>query len=480
MSASAFLFVSTISSFLLSASLAQADVLGSAVTYTSPRGLTEKCVVINHVPGGIYSKKDEEKEQKYCAISFYNNSVALCPKTWSTSPGTIVNDIAGMNKRSEDVESTSCNGKSKTLKSLAKFKQSMNQEDTSSTFSLSPIIYYHLSRYLDTTINIPASVYRTMDKDVHYDRVSSRANSPHRMNAAGWAHLTRAEQDPSSYQPTDDLFTADRRQIFGVLYKDSGESYGPEVAGTADDSAGYMEQNQKIQSTPGFTALQIDQPLLAAIPAGIQQSFEDPAMVNAFSGSQPSQVQMVLWMNELSEMAVLDYILSQEDRAMNINFKWIWLYKDASGSVESKDADSKLSLSRKSKIAVPADIAAFHPVLLQKTEIGDNDAGVKKSYGNFTKKTDILRKIRHLNTKTYRALVKLSADLTAKGPLFQYFQNTFGLNKNDFNQFVQNTGEAAQIFITACENKTLRFDLISYKKALVQDFSFETPSCRNP
>ena len=464
----------------ISSGIVHADVSGSVVSFSSPAGLNEKCVIIDHVPGGVYSKKDLEKEQKFCSLNFYNNSVALCPKTWSTSPGTIVNDMTGLGRSSQEVEARSCDGKRKTLKSLAKFKQSMNQEGTSSTFSLSPIIYYHLSRYFDSVINIPPAVYRTMDKDAHYDRVSSHANSSHQMNRIGWEYLTRAELNPASYSPMEDLFTADRKQIFGVLYKDSGETYGPEINGTADESAGYIEQNQKIQATPAFMALQIDQPLSSAIPTGISQALQDPILANIFAGRSPSQVQMVLWMQELSEMSILDYILSQEDRATNINFKWVWLYKETSGEVQSREADSKLPLTEKNKIAVPTDLAPFHPLLVQKTEIGDNDAGVKRSYGNFTKRTGILRKIFHLNSKTYKSLFYLASDLTAKGPLYQYFQNTFGLNLKDFAQFVQNTKEAAQIFIDACENKSLRFDLIPYKKVLNNDFSFETPACRNP
>jgi hypothetical protein len=38
---------------------------------------------------------------------------------------------------------------------LAKFKPTMNAKGTSGTFSASPLLYYHLSRYLGADIGVP-------------------------------------------------------------------------------------------------------------------------------------------------------------------------------------------------------------------------------------------------------------------------------------------------------------------------------------
>ena len=81
---------------------------------------------------------------------------------------------------------------------LAKFKQTMNQPGTSGTFSPSSLLSYHFSRYFDATVDIPVAVYRSMDKDAHFVRVSHKAFTRNMgkswMNKAGWQWLDRAEQ----------------------------------------------------------------------------------------------------------------------------------------------------------------------------------------------------------------------------------------------------------------------------------------------
>ena len=83
-----------LSSFIFFAGSAAASdaVRGVETTFTSPNGLIERCVRIAPIPGGDYSNGDLEDEAAYCAIDFYSDGVALCPKTWSTSPGTMVYD----------------------------------------------------------------------------------------------------------------------------------------------------------------------------------------------------------------------------------------------------------------------------------------------------------------------------------------------------------------------------------------------------
>ena len=77
---------------LAAASLpAAADVAGERTDYASPNGLTEHCVRIAPLPGAHYSKHDRKEEADFCDLDLHR--LALCPKLWSTSPGTIVYDI---------------------------------------------------------------------------------------------------------------------------------------------------------------------------------------------------------------------------------------------------------------------------------------------------------------------------------------------------------------------------------------------------
>ncbi|WP_413287429.1 hypothetical protein [Bdellovibrio sp. HCB337] len=463
---------------LMGAQSAFAAVQGDVSNFKSPRGITESCIAVTKLPMGKYSSKDAEKEKEFCSMDFYNNTLALCPKTWSTSPGTIIHDNKGTGKSSEAVEATSC-GKSSPLDSVAKFKTTMNQAGTSGTYSWSSILYYHFSRVLDATVDIPVAVYRTIDKDAHYKRVSSKASPPSnaKMNIAGWGHMKNAEKNPTSLKPTADLFTSDLEQIYGVILKDKGERYGVEVNGTRASGWG-KGQNMDIQKTPSFLALKSSKPMEDAIEEGITQAFKDSAMAKGFGSVRPSQTQMALWMKEMSEMVILDYIFSQQDRVGNIDYRWFWVYQDPSGKVNLQKADSEVGLLKKNSIKVPAELATMNPILVQKTSIGDNDAGGLANYANFTKTTGMLEGIRHINPDTYQRLYNLALDFEKQGPNYQVLANSFGLRADSFKQTIANTKLAATVLLKTCEAGQLRFDLVSYKAAYQKQFSEVPVKCR--
>lgn len=463
---------------LMNINSAVAAVSGDVAHFQSPNGVAESCVALTKMPLGKYSEGDLSKEKEFCSIDFYDNSVALCPKTWSTSPGTIVRDNSKSGKSSAQSEVSNC-GQSSTLDSIAKFKQTMNRPDTSGTYANSSLLYYHFSRALDATVDIPVAVYRTMDRKSHYERVSSKAHpSPAaKMNIAGWGHIKNAEMNPSTYSPKADLFTEDG-QIYGVLLKDKGERYGVEVNGTRASGWG-KGQNLDFQKTPGFMALRSSQDMPAAIEDGITQAFKDPAMAKGFAGARPSATQVTLWMKELSEIVILDYIFSQQDRVGNVDYRWFWVFQDASGKVQAAKADSKVSLLKKASIKPPAEIASFNPVLVQKTAIGDNDAGGMVSYANFTKATQMLENIRHIHPETYRRLYKLAMDFEHQGPNYQALLN-YGLRADSLKQTIGNTKLAASILLKSCESGALKFDLVSYKDAYQKKFAATPVDCRNP
>ncbi|MEM6496487.1 MAG: hypothetical protein AAF709_07165, partial [Pseudomonadota bacterium] len=123
-------------------------IIGKETAFDSPNGISERCVQIAPMPGGEYSNGDRKDETGYCSIDLYAADVALCPKTWSTSPGMMVYDITTgpyANDRAR-FERNACNeGKSArdlAEDSLAKFKVTMNAKGTSGTYSTSPLLYY--------------------------------------------------------------------------------------------------------------------------------------------------------------------------------------------------------------------------------------------------------------------------------------------------------------------------------------------------
>ena len=457
-----------------------AHVAGDALRYTSPNDITERCVMLTHMPGGVYSERDAAQERALCAVDFYDNAHALCPKVFSTSPGTLVYDIsrgefAGRPQQFEDAQCAHVSPvKRGAVGEPIMFKMTMNDRRTSATFATSALLYYHFSRYLAASVHVPVSVFRAMDKDVHRARVSQRgiALSAHRkggaMNHAGWEILVAAERNPSSYPATDELFTADRSQVHGVLLQPHGDRYGPEFNGTRRSGWG-AGQNRDFQETAPFLALRSALPLVEAIDHGIHVAADDTMLRQAMRHGV-SHEQMVFWMQELTEITLLDYIFSQQDRIGNID-QLAWWYWVDDGTVRRQPS---------SGTAVPAAIAAHHPLRIKRTELNDNDAGGRVPYANFTKTTDMLGKIRHYRAETYRRLLRLAKDFDTRGPLYDYVRDTFGLSARQFGQLVDNTPKATSLLRESCHKGRLVFDLDPHAFLVRGEATVESIDCDEP
>lgn len=434
-------------------------VIGDVATFTSPNGVEEKCVRIAPIPGGFYSKGDAEDEADYCGIDFYDASVALCPKTWSTSPGMMVYDVSEgsyAGNRAEFERNACKEGKSaKELAGddLAKFKSTMNARGTSGTFAPSSLLYYHFSRYFDATVKVPVAVWRSMDAKMHQSEVAepglslSGSRSSGRMNHEGWRTFAAADRNPDSYRPTDELFTSDRSQIYGVLLSSPGHRYGSEINGTRKSGWG-KGQNLDFQQTPAFLALRSGKPLEGAIAEGLREGRKDRQIAKDL-GEDGTPQQMAFWMKELTEIALLDFIFSQQDRVGNIDFTPYYYWTE----------DGNLR-SRKAKHHEPGDgSVSADAVLMRRTNLNDNDAGGRVQYANFAKSTQMLEKLRHFGPGTYSKLMALDADLQQKGPIYQWVATSIGLDDGQIAQIVKNTALAAGILKDSCEAGNLIFDL---------------------
>ncbi len=434
-------------------------VRGKERTFVSPNGVVERCVRITPIPGGDYDEDDLEEEESFCSLDFYAPTVALCPKTWSTSPGMMVYDISSgayAGDRTEFERNACKEGKSaKDLAEgeLAKFKVTMNQPETSGTFSQSALLYYHFSRYFRTDVEIPVAVWRSMDSKLHLSEVAEPglALSGHshsaRMNHEAWRYLVNADGNPASYSPTDDIFTADRTQLYGVLVSSPGTRYGAEMNGTRASGWG-RGQNEDFQETPAYLALRSPLPLEDAIAHGLAEGRKDRLIARDLGGEVPPQ-QMAYWTRELSEIVLLDYIFSQQDRVGNIDFTPYYSWLEAgeqkrrkAGHHEPRDGD------------VPEGA-----ILLRRTHLNDNDAGGRVQYANFAKSTGMLEKLRHFDGGVYRRLMALDADLQAQGPIHHWTSTSLGLDAAQVRQIVTNTHLAAGILAESCRRGDLVFDL---------------------
>lgn len=455
-------------------------------TTTSPNGLQESCV-IQRLPGVNYKKSDEENEQQYCSIDLYNGRYAICAKTWSTSPGSIIFDVSQTGLSMSQAEDSCRNlnwDKHKNTQpiqgadKIAKFKNTMNDDGTSGTYSQSSLVYYHVSRYLETLIDVPTAVYRTIDKDQHLNRVSLRAASQGATTSrikAGWNSLIRAEKNPTTYKQTDELFTEDRRQIYGILLRGKGQRYGAEFNGV--QSKWGLQQNIEFTETAPFLALRSAGNINSAIAEGLKQASKTSKMRQEM-GSQVSDVQMMFWMIDITEITLLDYIFSQQDRIGNIDYRWYWVYvknddlkdKREKGLENSRGDDLARNRVDFSAVAPPEKIAEYQPVLIQKTQVNDNDAGTRKyfnedtkkilntPYVNFTAKAKMLEKINHYPARLYSRFVQLNNDIQSGGMVYQWMAE-IGMKSSYLKSTQYFSAQALKILKEKCESGELIFDL---------------------
>jgi len=462
--------------WLTAAGPAVTEVQGDRQPFESPGDVTEACVAIRHVPDGIYSDADTAAEQALCDIDFYSGSVALCPKTFSTSPGTLVYDLASgaYAGRGPDFENDHCHERRIIKRDVAgdpvSYKMTMNTPATSATFAPAALLYYHFSRYFDTYVDVPVSVWRSMDRNVHYERVvqtgldvSASGGSP--MNRAGWETLAQGAKDPTTYRPTSELYTDDGRQIFGILLRSGGRRYGAEINGTRHSGWG-AGQNRDFQETAPFRALREEGTLSSAIAAGISAAKQDPDLAKAMR-TDPSPLQMMFWMTELAEIVLLDFIFSQQDRVGNIDYAdyWYWI----------KDGKVEKAIARSAE--PPPDAAGFAPLKIRRSIINDNDAGGRIPYANFAKTTGMVANLRHFRAETYIQLQQLAQDFEAAGPLYQWLWSSFGISERQVAQIVKNTRQASRILRESCEAGRLRFSLDPHGLLLQEKVVDSNVSC---
>jgi hypothetical protein len=431
------------------------DVRGEVVTHVSPGGIAERCVMLARLASAVYRPEAEAAERALCAIDFHDGTHALCPKLFSTSAGTLVYDLAGgpYAGRAPDFERQICpQGHIVTHEAPAgavSYKMSVNTRESSATFANSAFIYYHFARYFDAAVHVPPAVLRSVDKDEHLRRVARVGESvsanrpPLRMLHAGWSTVVHAAQDPASYTPTDELFTSDRRQLYGVMLRPEGRRYGEEVNGSRRSGWG-DGQSRDFQQTVPFVALATDRPLAEAIRQGLAQGHGASAV--------PADVrseQVAYWMRELVDITLLDHLLGQQDRIGNIDYltHWIWV------------EDGRVRQRRAMGERPPAEIAAFAPKRIKRSELGDNDAGIRTSYANFTRRTGMLDRLRHYPAGTYRRLMALARDFDSRGPLHEQVRTSYGLSVAEFAHLADNLQSAAATLRANCLAGRLRFDL---------------------
>jgi hypothetical protein len=455
-----------------------------------------QCIVLNRFPadsGAKYKASDADKEQALCGIDFTDKGIGLCPKTWSTSPGTIIYEISKSkyngNPAQFEVEycpkQRALKGKVEGVEKIASYKQSINsqfKQSTSATYAQASPLYYEYSRYFNLTVDIPVAVIRTMDAQEHFRRVGSKGHAiaQGKMIANGWNVVTSAEKNPTGYIPVNEFYYGDPKDniLYGTMLKNTGARSGAEFNGNIVGK-GYSEQYVFLQKTPAFLALSNPKGFSDAASEAINATKADPVVARSL-GAAVSNQQMMFWMQEMSDIVLMDYIFGQQDRPGNIDYLWVWYSVDDKGELRSARDDSEVGRPGMGSIAVPDEVKSRGKYyLIQKTQINDNDAA-GRAYANFTKKFGLLEKLRHMNSVTYRQLIRVAKDYQAKGRLYNYLNDTFYMPPTYTNLIIQNSIQAAQIVQSACKAGTMRFDLNAETYLTTQKVEDVHVDCDNP
>src|SRR6266436_4298068 len=387
------------------------------ISHAAANGTVEVAIRSAVFPGHpeIYSKKDVEKERELAEIDFYNGKtkegfdIVLIPKTYSTSPGINIHAVklpTGMSRLSY-AEAHATKSHSSGDKVIAKYKQTI---PTHFTYSPSILGYYHLSRFLDTG-HVEPAIVRTMDVAAHKplaDLGKSKAIGSN--NRKQWTEL-RALDDAHS---NSTLYTEDGKQLYGALQANpTGEQSYPhlsDLGGAAAFSAS-AEFGKVTNSTP----LKLD--------------YKD-----ANGKLNQAAVQQIVQIKDLSDMVLMDFIMSQADRfSGNMHSEKVYLWVE-NGVL--KDAAKK---SNAAKAAEQLKEIPPGAVLVDRMIMKDNDAGLIS--GNSAKTGHLLEKVSHVDPKTYNRLLDLQKELQ-KPEVAEWYQQELLFTPANFKTVKDNVDQA--------------------------------------
>ncbi len=350
------------------------------VSHTAANGTVEFAIRSIPFPGHeeIYSKRDIEKERELAEIDFYNGKtndeldIVLIPKTYSTSPGLNVHAVklpAGMSRVSY-AAAHATKSHSSDDKIIAKYKQTI---PTHFTYSPSILGYYHLSRFLDTG-HVEPAIVRTMDVAAHKPLADlGKAKAIGSNNRKQWTEL-RALDDAHS-NPA--LYTDDGKQLCGALQANpAGEESYPHLSDLGGAAA--------FAASSEFAKVTNSNPLKLTCK-------------DANGKLNQAAVQQIVQIRDLSDMVLMDFIMSQADRfSGNMHSEKIYLWVE-NGVLRNKTKKSDPAKAAEQLKQIPPEA-----VLVDRMIMKDNDAGLIS--GNSAKTYHLLEKISHITPADFKTV----------------------------------------------------------------------------
>src|SRR5439155_343436 len=164
--------------------------------------------------------------------------------------------------------------------------------------------------------------------------------------------------------------------------------------------------------------------------------------------NQPA-VQQVVQIKDLSDMVLMDFIMSQADRfSGNMHSEKIYVWLE-NGVLKTKAKKSDPAKAAEQLKELPSDT-----VLIDRMIMKDNDAGLVS--GNSAKSYHLLEKVSHMDPKIYKRLLDLQKELQ-KPEVAEWYQTELLFTPTNFNTVKNNVDEAVGI-LTSRKDKTLFLD----------------------
>jgi len=396
----------------------------------------EICVLPQHIPGGDYGKDDDETEAELCSYVFYGDGpreagaarkdVALCPKLSSTNPGTDVHELLPGTSR-EQTEASICKQADRPTKHLAKYKQSITCSYTPSMLG-----YYHLSRALGGAGDVKPAVVRTMDlaehKKITGEALGLLASQPDTsFPKRSWLSFRDAEANPAATRHKDNIYTSDLLQIYGGLQDNArGEVKYSEINRRSPDPspAGLFMR------TPAWQRVANPEPLAKIVG----RSLKDAA-------------QPVVQMKDISEMVVMDFLMSQQDRFGNIHaLEYFYFQKDG-----------KIEKVKKSKVDDGEAPMPPGGVLVKKMLLKDNDCG-GPAKTNHAKNAGLVDQMRHISPDLYKHTRWLAQNFGQGTAIPKLFASEALFTQADIDMLRANLAALDTKLATACKSGKLQLD----------------------
>ena len=244
-------------------------------------------------------------------------------------------------------------------------------------------------------------------------------------NRTQWTEL-RALDDAHSNAA---LYTKDGKQLYGVLQANpTGEQSYPHLSDLGG-AAAFAASSEFAKVTN---------------PSSLKLNYKD-----ANGKLDQAAVQQIVQIRDLSDMVLMDFIMSQADRfSGNMHSERVYLWIQ-NGVVKSETKKSDPAKAEEQLKQIPSDA-----VLVNRMIMKDNDAGLVS--GNSAKTYHLLEKISHMDSKTYSRLFDLQRELQ-KQEVAQWFEEELLFTAADFNTMKNNVDQAVGI-LSSRKDKGLFFD----------------------